>query len=235
MKNSQATQPLESQATFVVKPKTDLPAEAINKQLKEHQVTADWDKHDLICDFHRWTERFILEFKLKIEELPAITIDRIRQSAYGHFRPGRNGFGLCHEVAINEKYLDNREYWQILGTLLHELLHAEQEQSGIPGKHNYHNKAFRERANSLGLLVDEWGHMQYQPAPSPFFDIIAKYDVAGPGILAPIEPTPQEPGQSKLKLWVCNCTPRPVRVRVAIEDFQAKCLKCGTIFHQGNP
>ncbi len=27
---------------------------------------------------------------------------------------------------------------------------------------------------------------------------------------------------------------QPVRVRVAIEDFQAKCLKCDTIFYRAN-
>ena len=31
---------------------------------------------------------------------------------------------------------------------------------------------------------------------------------------------------SKLKKWTCGCT----NVRVAIDDFQAKCLKCGNKF-----
>ena len=209
--------------------------ESINEGLMNHQISADWDKKDLISDLHRWRERFTSEFKLKIEELPAIMIDRISRSAYGHFRRGRNGFGLSNEVAINERYINSREYWQVIGTFLHELLHAEQEQSGKPGKHNYHNKAFRDRAASLGLIVDQWGHMNYSPPPSPFLDILAKYKIAVPEIPSNIATLSlSQPGNSKLKLWICNCKPQPVRVRVAIEDFQAKCLKCDTIFYRVN-
>jgi hypothetical protein len=205
--------------------------EIINEHLKDHQITADWDKRDLIRDIHTWRERFILEFKLKIEELPTVMIDVISRYSYGHFRPGRNGFGLRNEIAINQRFIDSREYWDVLGTLLHELLHLEQELAGKPGKHNYHNKAYRKRAASLGLIVDEWGHSNYAPSPSPFWDVLAKYEITVPEMSAVIEPAPL-PGQSKLKLWICDCKPQPVRVRVAIEDFQARCLKCGTIFHR---
>ena len=45
-----------------------------------------------------------------------------------------------------------------------------------------------------------------------------------------IKPTPIDSGNSKLKLWVCSCQPKPVHVRVAISDFRAKCLKCGQLF-----
>ncbi len=215
------------------KPKTDLLAEPINDQLKKHQIIVDWDKHELIKELHTWVERFTLEFKLKING-PAIKIDRLTRRCYGHYRPGRNGFGLCNEVAINERHIGIREYWQTLGTLLHELLHAEQSQSGKPGKNNYHNKAFRKKAESLGLIVDQWGRTQYSPKPSLFLDILAKYgvvvatDIPIPIVLAP------KPGNSKLKLWICECKPKPVHVRVAIKDFKAKCLECGKNFRQGN-
>ena len=203
--------------------------EIINEQLKDHQIAADWDKKPLMRDIHNWAERFIFEFKLKIEESPAIMIDIIARLRYGHFRPGRSGFGLRNEIALNQGFIDTREYWDVLGTLLHELLHLEQELAGKPGKHNYHNQDYRERAASFGLIVDKWGHMTYVPAPSPFWDILGKQEIPAPAIL-PSEPTATARGNSKLKLWICDCKPRPVRVRVAIEDFQAKCLKCGVIF-----
>jgi hypothetical protein len=206
--------------------------ETINAALKDHQITTDWSKQDLMRDLHIWSERFRFGFKLKSND-PAIMIDRIGRTKYGHFRSGRNGFGLRNEIAINETNIPCQEYWEILGTLLHELLHAEQEQSGKPGKNNYHNKAFRTRAKSLGLIIDEWGYTQYLPAPSPFFNILKKYDIT-----TPIIPEPKikvvKPGNSKLKLWICRCQPIPVRVRVAIKDFQAKCLKCGHNFIMQN-
>jgi hypothetical protein len=35
---------------------------------------------------------------------------------------------------------------------------------------------------------------------------------------------------SRLRLWECACTPKPVKVRVASDDFQATCHRCGTAF-----
>jgi len=214
------------------KPNMILPGELINENLKSHQITTvDWKEYEQIKNFHLWAERFIFEFKLKTS-IPAIMIGPLHRTRYGHYRPGRNGFGLLHEIAINQRFVNSREYWDVLGTLLHELLHLEQKLAGKPGKHNYHNKAYKERAASFGLIVDQSGHMQYAPAPSPFWDILAKYGIVVPEIPTNIEPVALEPGHSKLKLWICNCKPQPVRVRVAIEDFQARCLKCGTIFHR---
>jgi len=207
-----------------------LQTEPINEQLKEHQATADWDKHDLVEELHKWVERFILEFKLKISS-PAIKVAHLPRKCYGHYQPGRNGFGLHNEIAINETYIDSSKFRQVLGTLLHELLHAEQEQTGKPGKHNYHNKVFREKAKSLGLIVDQWGHTQYSPKPSPFLDALDKYSVVVPDIPRPTAKI-TKPGNSKLKLWICECTPNPVRVRVAIKDFKAKCLECKENFRQ---
>ena len=239
MKNSNipSTQVVESKPEEHVglgfKPKNDAPTEVINEQLKEHQIIVNWDKRNLMQDLHVWMERFNFEFKLKIDEIPAIMIDQIGRSKYGHFRPGRNGFGLCNEIAINEAFISEREYWQVLGTLLHELLHVEQEQDGKPGRNNYHNKAYKERALSLGLIVDDWGYTQYTPAPSPFLNVLEKY-----GVTVPCLPEPQhiqggrKPGNSKLKLWICECKPNPVRLRVAIKNLHAKCLICNSEFKE---
>ncbi len=216
---------------FEFKLKSAPKPEFINEQLKDHQISSQWDKHNLIHELHIWVERFVDEFKLQIEGVPALMVDKINRFRFGHFRPGRNGFGLQSEIAINETYLKEHENWRLLGTLLHELLHAEQEQSGKPGQNNYHNKEYRERAKSFGLIVDTWGHMIYAPAPTPFWDIIEKYGNEIPDTLDPIEEQATEPGDSKLKLWICECKPNPVRVRVGIKDFRAKCLRCDTIFH----
>ena len=212
-------------------------AELINEQLKQHQIVADWKKKSLVQDLHLWTDRFRMEFKLNFDEIPAISIDRLGCSTFGHFKPGRNGFGLRNEVAINETYIKERQHWQTLGTLLHEMLHVEEEIAGTAGKNNYHNKAFRERALSLGLIVDKWGHMKYAPAPSPFWSALSKYGIQPSDVVetgCSSMPPSLLPGKSKLKLWICDCNPRPVRVRVAIEDFQAKCLKCNSRYLQAN-
>jgi predicted SprT family Zn-dependent metalloprotease len=214
-----------------IQPKITHAAEPINDQLKNHQIAVDdWKIHILVSELHTWAERFIFEFKLQTG-IPALMIDRIHKDRYGHYRPGRNGFGLRNEIAINEAYLEERKFWEILGTLLHELLHAEQEQTGKPGKNNYHDKVFKKRAESFGLIVSSSGYTQYQPVPSPFLNILKKYGVTVPDIPQPIIPQDKS-SKAKLKLWICECKPKPVHVRVAIEDFHAKCLLCNQNFHR---
>ena len=221
------------------KPESELPTEPINEQLREHQISsADWENNNLVKELHIWAKRMILKFKLETS-VPAIMIDRINRNRYGHYRYGRNGFGLRNEIAINQAFISERGFGKVLGTLLHELLHAEQEESGKPGKNNYHNKAFRTRAASFGLIVDQKGHTEYAPPPSPFRSLLSAHKIkikAKPRTVSVAISLPPSirPGQSKLKLWVCKCEPQPVRVRVAIKDFQAKCLKCGEKFRQGS-
>jgi hypothetical protein len=40
----------------------------------------------------------------------------------------------------------------------------------------------------------------------------------------------QGPGSGRMRLWLCECLPKPVRVRVASDDFRARCLTCGALF-----
>ena len=145
---------------------------------------------------------------------------------------------MLNEIAINERYVNelNADFY-ILGVLLHELLHSEQQALGIDGKatrNNYHNSAFIDRAKSFGLIVDHYGHQKYALPPTAFSQLLAQHCVEVPSLSndESIEPKPlwTGSGNSKLKLWMCSCHPKPIRVRVAISDFRAKCLKCGQLF-----
>ena len=202
--------------------------EKINKDLKQHQINAnDWNYKDVAEGLHICSERFVLEFKLQTS-LPVIQIKRLRKEAAGHLHMGRNGFGLVNEIAINEDIIELCEYWEVLGTLLHELLHAEQQNIGQAGRRNYHNRQYRDRARELGLIVDSDGFQKYVPSPSPFIDILRRHNIDIPdkpnGIL------PLGSGRSKLQPWICACQPRPVHAQVAIRDFRARCLKCNQLF-----
>lgn len=204
-------------------------AEQINLDLKQHQASVDdWRYRPTMGDLHLWADRFILEFKLHTTT-PAIMIDALRSGTLGHHRSGRNGLGLRHEIAISRTHIEGDDYWEVLGTLLHELLHAEQEDVGKPGRRNYHNQQFRKRAAEFGLVVDERGYQQYAPAPTPFLDLLEKHGVKAPELPAPTMTEPSH-GRSKLKPWVCGCTPRPIHIQVAISDLRARCLKCDQLF-----
>jgi hypothetical protein len=190
--------------------------------LAQHQVTGEWRHRDLAVELHRWAVIFNTEFKLGVSEV-ALRVDWLSARRLGHFRSGFNGFGLKGEIAVNERYLARREPWQVLGTLLHELLHAWQQEHGKPGKPPYHNKEFRDKALQYGLVIDEDGVTQYLAA-SAFKNLLTSYGVQMPEQLVP---SPRRKGESKLKKWSCGCG---VNVRVAIADFQARCLKCDGLF-----
>jgi len=204
--------------------------ETINSTLRQHQQSVEtWDPKEKVQQFVLWEERFASAFKLDIG-VPAFTVQRLRCTRYGHFQPGRDGFGLLGEVAINEMYVGPQLSWQNLATQLHELGHVHQARTGKPGKGNYHNKQFRDWAKSVGLIVDAAGHTRVLPPPSPFWDLLRKWDFPIPATAEQEVAATRRQGTSKLKPWICGCKPRPIHVQVAVQDFQARCLKCGQIF-----
>ncbi len=207
---------------FQIKPES----KPVYRTLAQHQIAEDaWDLHSYLAWLQAWSLVFVSEFDLGVSEL-SLSVDWLRGHCLGHFREGHNGFGLKAEIAINRRHLSWRKPWQVLGTLLHELLHAWQDRFGKPGKWNYHNVEFRTKAAQYGLLIDSRGVTQYQPN-SPFFAVLAKYDFPVPEIP---EPTAQQSvARTKLKKWSCNCNP-PVNVRVARADFHALCLHCNHEF-----
>ncbi len=201
----------------------------IYEELQLHQTTEEWDFDDVATDLHRWKERFDLEFKLNVPQI-AIAIDRLSFWRLGQFRYGHNGFGLRGEITISTHHvvanIRPHDWWNVLGTLLHEQLHAWQQEQGKPGAGNYHNVEFRNKAISLGLIVDQRGHTQYAPV-SPFVSLLQRYGVTVPKLELPKPPANKAAAASKLRLWMCRC---PVRLRVAIPKLQARCLNCGQLF-----
>jgi len=206
-------------------------AEPINFALRDHQTTVeDWNFKELTTDLHNWAERIIFEFKLETG-IPALMMERLRRTRLGHYRPGRNAFGLRDEVAIDQNHARTGPYWQVIGSLLHELIHAWQEHNGkppSPNSHNYHNKEFRKKALSLGFIVDHRGYTQYAPGDTPFLSLLRKYGIEVPEI-PELEPTPNQPSRTKLALYECLCG---VKLRVGRSRFNAKCLDCGGLFQQ---
>lgn len=220
---------IERPNTLAVEP----PTEPINIALKDHQHTLqDWRYSKFLSNFHIWAKRFNVEFKLNLP-LPAIAIEKLGRRSLGFFRYGRNGLGVKSEITIDSIHAQSQDFWQVLGTLLHELLHLWQQVHGSPSNSNYHNKQYRDKALSLGLVVDRWGHTQYAPENSLFLNVLTKYGVKVPEI-PPLDEQRISVGRlnsSKLKLWECQC-PVPVKVRVARANFRAICLHCGALFRR---
>lgn len=208
----------------------DSNGQSIYDALAKHQRNEAWASQELAASLQEWVERFIGEFKLDPGEI-VLMLDRLSINRYGHFRRGHNGFGLRGEIAINVRYLSGqRQVWEVLGTLLHELLHAWQEVHGEPGKRNHHNAEFQAKARELGLNINRRGLTGYA-ANSLFKEMLRKCGVSVPDHEIAI-PKEKPRGDSKMKKWSCGCT----TARVAIADFRARCLKCGNEFkREGSP
>ncbi|MHB9080383.1 MAG: hypothetical protein ACYC3X_23155 [Pirellulaceae bacterium] len=201
-------------------------------QLANHQRNEPWDHCQRVSELHAWAERFDVEFKLQISAI-VIGVERLGRHTLGQFRRGHNALGLRGEIILDETHVRENgradRCWRLLGTLLHEMLHAWQQLHGRDSRSTYHNSEFRRKAAELGLLVSREGVTGYVPG-SAFFSLLERYGVQVPFTAEPIIRVQEERhGNSKLKLWVCGC---PVRVRVAIKDFAAVCLRCGCRFEQ---
>src|SRR5487761_1178732 len=208
----------------------DVATQTIYATLAKHQRDEAWGGQEIIAGLQTWAARFIVEFKLDIGDI-ALCIDRLPSARYGHFRQGHNGFGLRGEIAINARHLSGqRQVWEVLGTLLHELLHAWQEAHGTPGKRNHHNAEFQAKARELGLNIDRRGVTGYA-ANSPFKELLRRCGVSVPDHETKA-PATRPRGDSKMKKWSCGCT----TARVAVADFRVRCLKCGNEFKRdGSP
>ena len=105
-------------------------------QVKRHQDDEPWGYRDVMQELHEWADRFIVEFKLEIPEV-TIGIDALRRRCNGQFQEGHNSLGLRREIIIARSHLEeclSEEKWfELQGTLLHELLHAWQEEHGKSG------------------------------------------------------------------------------------------------------
>lgn len=171
-----------------------------------------------------------VNIKLQIDKVPVLMIERLRYYL-GHYRLGQNGFGLNDEIAINECHVRTSPYWEILGTLAHEILHMWQVHNGkppSPNSRNYHNKQYREKAYEFGLIVDQYGHTRYMPGNTLFFNLLRKYGIDVLEI-PKLELVPSSKGKSKLSLYECPCG---VKARIGRSHFNAKCLDCGGLFRR---
>ena len=188
--------------------------------IARHQRDELWFGRDLVSEMQTWAERYIVEFKLDIPEI-VLCIEKLPRNRYAQFRNGHNKFGLRGEIAFNSLYLDgSRPQWEVLGTLLHDLLHGWQQAHGTPGKRNFHNSEFREKAAELGLNIDRRGVTAYQ-AHSRFKELLLRFHVDVP--VDEVQPVAVAAASTaKLKKWTCGC----VNIRAAT-NVNLRCLDCG--------
>lgn len=167
-------------------------------------------------------------------------------TCYGAWRNGRNGGP--REVPVVEIAAIAEESWlQLAGTTLHELAHVLAYGHGhdVTWKELCVRLGFTRRPDAAGQVYT-WDLFR----PGLAWDVARMARVMADGRPSfwaggtgrTLAPRPCGAGVgtrggksrgagsgSRLRLWECSCEP-PVKVRVASDDFQATCKRCGEPF-----
>jgi hypothetical protein len=206
--------------------------ESINIAIMDNEKSAhDWGLNQLAWELYWWVDFFnVAFFKNQPVPVPAISFERTKVTNLGHYVIGRNAFGIKENININRAHL-NRPLWDILITLIHEMTHSWQALYGNPSNSWFHNKEFQLKMLEFGIICNSKGY--HQGVGDPFVYLLKKHGIVFNQTMEPdgtikIPPKAKTKGKSKLKKWTCGCT----NVRVAVKDFEAKCIKCGNKFEK---
>jgi hypothetical protein len=149
--------------------------------------------------------------------------------SHGGMGQGRHVIGQCFPPqlcadGIPQIFISPRiaESVQVLGVLLHELIHA------CVGNECGHGAGFSQPARKLGLVGPPTA-TTVGPRLQAMLDQYIAHVGAYPH--APIQVVHKPKKGSRLRLYECSCDP-VVKVRVASNEFLARCLRCHEIFHR---
>jgi hypothetical protein len=183
----------------------------------------------VIKELERIYDALAIEFKLK-HPRPIITIQsKGRQKVLGWHWEGKweRGKQIISEINICAEELNNNP----IGTLIHEMVHYSNTCDKIDdcNSQQYHNKAFKERAENYGLNVYKRGRFGW--AQTDLSDNLKK-------IIEKIKPNEVTfklyrkthltiTAPTKMKKYSCGCT--TIRCATILE---AKCLRCNNNFEK---
>lgn len=100
-------------------------------------------------------------FEGKLPEPYIVVLSTIQKKAYGWFTPSKiwtdaSGEVQKHEIAMSAEYM-NRDYIEVIGTLLHEMIHLYchvNEIRDTSRKGRYHNANFKRESEAHGFFYD---------------------------------------------------------------------------------
>ena len=175
---------------------------------------------------------------------PTITIQSTPK-AYGHFSLREDTWlsknGATHEINIGAGTL-SRPIEEVTATLLHEMVHYYNFENGVQDcsrGNTYHNRRFKEAAESRGLIVthsDKYGWSHTSPSDS-LLEFVLKYGltdillnrneytgvrITGTGTHSGAAGTTR-PRTSSTRKYLCPCCGNSVR---ATKTVNIACLDC---------
>lgn len=187
----------------------------------------NWAHKDLARKLYSWLDIFNNAFfKEQPVAVDAISFENKRVATEKYYVGDKNVLGIRKSINLNG-IISGRPLWDILCILLHEMTHSWQVTYGKPSKSWFHNKEFQTKLKDCGIACDKKGcHIGLK---DPFVSLLKSHGITPNKGMEPEPdgtikiPSKNKPkGSSKLKKWTCGCT----NVRVAVKEFEAKCLKC---------
>ncbi len=186
------------------------------------------------------------EFFESVLSRPTITIQSTPK-AYGHFSLREDTWisklGNTHEINIGAGTLA-RPIEEVAATLLHEMVHYFNHEQGIQDCSRggtYHNRRFKEAAESHGLTVqhsDKYGWSHTAPSDT-LLNLVLEYDltdilitrnefsgfqIGGRGTHSGTPFGSTTPKKSSSRKYICPCCGMSVR---ATKEVNIGCLDCG--------
>jgi hypothetical protein len=119
------------------------------------------DDEPLSIKLGEWHERFNAEhFGGSLKSVP-VRVSRRMRSRLGHYSPASEREGA--EIAISRRHLRRHGWHEALQTLLHEMVHQWQDETGLPIDHG---RRFRAKAREVGIEASAKRAMTPTPRPS---------------------------------------------------------------------
>ena len=93
-----------------------------------------------------------------------LTVQRNKDTIAGYFSPKRfrnktQPDMALDEIAVNPIYFVNARIENALSTLVHEMVHLEQQHFGKPGRGKYHNREWADWMQRVGLMPSNTGEI----------------------------------------------------------------------------
>lgn len=183
-----------------------------------------------VCEHHG--------LKVKPKQIVVTIQTRGKKKMLGWYWKNRWANGVkdaLHEINIAAETIKTTDIGELL---IHELAHAENAAHGVKdcSKNQVHNKKFKERAESLGLIVkdrdERYGFAFTELGPES--QALLKKLAFKPQLfqMCRLPEATKEKKGSRLRLWMCQCG---TKLRVAKDDLDVTCNVCETVFEKQEP
>lgn len=159
-----------------------------------------------------------------------IVINKTTKSALGSFASKetrqhfiKNEKDDLNTITLNTLNLHECNPYEVLA---HELAHYINYCKGVKdcSSNQYHNKHFKEVAETLLLSTERTSKGYTTQDNEVFNNMVTNEFKSNPAVFKIFQSQKErQRAGSRLRLYMCSCG---VKVRVADDDFKAKCLKC---------